>query len=379
MPQVEVGDILIVYNVKYQIYNSTPSLLSSFKTDIHVYESKRLPDCRSSRSALRAVREPSRPVSRKPDTKVHEYVMRLYDSIDKSSLPDAEEFAVRAERSLNAANARDKFSLLEHIKDSQFVDLIVQVTREPYDEGDKVSLWATDYTENSTFFNRTRDGTTYTDGDPFGYTSKFSKNSAPFANEPDSKWAGPLGKKSIQITCWEPHASFVRQNVHAWDWVRLRNVHIRYGHNSVNLEGSMHQDRLFLGKVCVDVLDTQADRDTLDPHLIEALRRKRDHEKTERHSEKTGDKRKSEDAPKKDNAKSKRQRKRENKRKAEEEEKAREQAAINLNELGMYTRPRRVHLPLIINTINSQMRASGQGHRPSLHHTQASHLPHHPQ
>lgn len=357
MPKVEVGDILIVYTVKYQIWNSTPSLLSSNYTDIHVYESRRLPTCRTSRSALHALKEPSRPVTRKLDSKVHEYVMRLYNTIDKSILPDPEEFAARAQQSLNAANAKDKFSLLEHIKDGQFADLVVQITRDPYNEGDKVSLWASDYTENDSFFNRTRDGADYTDGDPYGYMNKFSKQPTIFVNEANNRWTGPLGKKAIQITCWEPHANFVRQHVQEGDWVRLRNVHIRFGHNSVNLEGNLHQDRMFPGKVCVDVLDPTADRDTLDPHLIQALRRKRVHERTEKHSGKTGaaEKRKAEGGSKKDNAKSKRQRKRENQRKAEEEQKAREEAAINLNELSMYTKPCRVDAPLT-NT-NSQMRA----------------------
>lgn len=339
MPRVEAGDIVIVSMAKFWVFNGTPSLLSHSRTDIHVYEAQRLPSCRPSRSAGGALKKPSRKVSRNPDTKENEYVLWLFDRIDKSFIPDQEQFSARAEQSLNI---KEKFSLLENVKDHKFADLIVQVVKEPFDLGDKISLWVSDYTENPSFFNKIQDSADWTDGwpsrdgDPYGYTNRFSKTSAPLAEEEHGRWIGPYGKKSIQITCWEPHANFTRENIRAGDWVRLRNVQVGYGHNSINIEGFLRQDRSFPNRVCVEVLNPQADRETVDPRLIDAIRRKRNHEKDEKHHRKTGEKRKVEEPPKKENTKNKRQKQRERKKRQYEELKAEQEAALGLNHLSMY-------------------------------------------
>lgn len=339
MPKVDAGDIVIASMAKFQVFGGTPSLLSQSRTDIHVYEAQRLPSCRSSRSAWNALKKPSRKVSRSPDTMENEYVLWLFDRIDKSSIPDQQQFSARVEQSLNI---KEKFSLLKDVKDHKFADLIVQVVKEPFDLGDKVCLWVSDYTENASFFNRIHDSADWTngwpsrDGDPYGYTNKFSKKSAPLAEEEHSKWIGPYGKKSIQITCWEPHVNFIREHIGEGDWVRLRNVQIGYGHNATNIEGFLRQDRSCPNRVCVDILDPQADRETVDPRLIDAIQRKWDLEKDEKHCRKTGEKRRVEEPPKKENTKSKRQKLRERKQKQYEEIKAEQEAALGLNDLGMY-------------------------------------------
>lgn len=335
MPTAGAGDIIIAFQVKYQIWSGCPNLITNHRTQIHVYEAQRLPSCRTSGSAWAALRKPPRKPSREPDDKENEYVLWLWGKIDKSAVPDQEEFAARTEQSLNVKN---KFTLLQDVKEKKFADLVVQVVKEPYDLGDKICLWASDYTENATFFNRTADGAQladgmpYRDGDPYGYTDKFSRKSAQ-RTQADGAWLGPYGKRSIQLTCWEPHANFIRENVHANDWVRLRNVQIGYGHNSRNIEGFVRGDRDFPTRVCVDVLDTLADRETADPRLRDALRRKREYEKKEKGVQKKGEKRKAERLPKEDNSKSKRTKKREAQRKAQEEQKAKQEAALNVNDL----------------------------------------------
>ncbi|KAL8392496.1 hypothetical protein RB599_005136 [Gaeumannomyces hyphopodioides] len=213
-----------------------------------------------------------------------EYVSYLYHSVDKYSLPTVEEFQERVNRSLNVVT---KFSTLNKISQDKFHDLVVQVVRNPYNLGDKVTLWVTDYTVNNAFFNHVSDGSDSLsgdgsrDGDPYGYTSKFCVAST----ETSLPWPGPFGKMSLQVSCWEPHATFLLKNVVAGAWVILRNVNIRIGRNGQNLEGFMRGDRGgdgFKDGICVSLLDTGSDRDNLDPHLVEALRRKRDHEKKER-------------------------------------------------------------------------------------------------
>ncbi|KAK7706357.1 hypothetical protein SLS64_007697 [Diaporthe eres] len=309
MPTVEAGDVAVVYMAKHQMFGGGSSLLTSYRTDIHVYAARQIPRSGSSQSASRALRSPSRHVSRTPGDKEHEYVTWLYDNIDKQFIPDREDFSARAELS---KNVRDRFSVLADVQDRMFADLIVQVVRSPFDLGDKVSLWASDWTENASFFHKTDDspdwvdGMPVRDGDPYGYTSKVKKPTEP--RDTDSKWRGPLGKRSIQVTCWEPHADFIRNQVEIGTWVYLQKVQIGYGHNSTNLEGFLRGEREysnFSDKIKVQILDPQADSEKIDPRLRDAIRRKRDYEKGRGHP-KGGNKRKAEESLPKDNTKTRR-------------------------------------------------------------------------
>ncbi|KAF3770731.1 hypothetical protein M406DRAFT_285477 [Cryphonectria parasitica EP155] len=337
MPSVQAGDIVVVFSAKFQIYGGGPSLLSSYSTDIHVYDSQRLLSCKKSGSASGALKVPTRKIIRKPDERENRYVLSLFDRIDKSFVPDPQEFSARAQQSLNV---KDKFRLLQDVGDHNFADLVVQVVREPFDFGDRMTLWVSDYTENHNFFNRTtkqgagwNDGVPSGDGDPYGYTDGFRKKHDAASRESSGNWMGPPGKKSLQVTCWEPHAEYIRENVHGGDWVRLRNVQIGYGHNATNIEAFLRGDRQYPGRVYVVLLDPQADRESIDPHLFEALRRKLDYEKEDRRSLKAGKKRKLEDLIKEDSSKGKRARQREEKRKAFEDQEAKQKAALGLNPL----------------------------------------------
>ncbi|KAJ4413660.1 hypothetical protein N0V82_008389 [Gnomoniopsis sp. IMI 355080] len=335
MPQVEAGDIVLVSRAKFQVYNGTASLLTSFNTDVFVYEAQRLPHCKRSGSARGALKPPTRQPKREPDAKEDEYVLWLFGRIDQSIILDQQDFVARARQSLNV---KDKFSLLQDVRNDKFADLIVQVVREPYDMGDKMTLWVSDYTENDSFFLHTRDrmdwadGVPARDGDVYGYTNNRKKPKASLDDE-SSKWSGPEGKRSMQLTCWEPHATFILQNVHQGDWVRLRNVQIRYGHNSVNIEGYLRGDREYRDRVYVEIMDTAGDRETLDQRLVDAILRKRAYEKAQKQAHKNGEKRKAQDEPQKENSKTKRQKKRQSKQKAIEEEAAKKQAALGFNEL----------------------------------------------
>ncbi|KAJ4388595.1 hypothetical protein N0V93_006053 [Gnomoniopsis smithogilvyi] len=335
MPKVEAGDIVIVSMAKFQVYNGTASLLTSYNTDVFVYEARRLPACKRSGSARGALKPPTRQPKREPDATENEYVLWLFGRIDQSIVPDQHDFSARARQSLNV---KDKFCLLQDVRDSKFADLIVQVVKEPYDLGDKMTLWVSDYTENNSFFLQTRDsvdwadGVPTRDGDVYGYTNNRKKPMASL-DEENRKWSGPEGKRSLQLTCWEPHASFIRQNVHQGDWVRLRNVQIRYGHNSVNIEGCLREDLKYRDRVYVEIMDPTGDRETLDQRLVDAILRKRTYEKAQKQAHKNGEKRKAQENPQKENRRAKRQKQRENKQKAIEEEAAKQQAALGFNNL----------------------------------------------
>lgn len=324
LPKVEAGDVVIASLVTRQQWNGEPSLITNKgKTDIHVYDGQRIAKCKGSRSARDALKPPSKKVHRELDQKQHEYVLWLYGKInDLGRVPDKEEVAAMAEKTVDI---NKKFSLLQDVKIRKFADLIVQVVKAPYDLGDKVALWVSDYTKNEGFFDKASndsdwiDGKPIRDGDPYGYTSKWSNHTS--SNQADEKWLGPYGKRSMQITCWEPHSDFIRNNVKAGDWVRLRNVHIDYGKNVSNIEGKLHTDMEHRSRLYVNILDDREDRETLDPRLLDAIRRKRDYGRDHKQTLKGGTKRKSEGSAQSKNAKTRRRILREQKvRKLQEQE-----------------------------------------------------------
>ncbi|GKT50285.1 protection of telomeres protein 1 [Colletotrichum spaethianum] len=242
MPDVGSGDIVAIYRAKPA---SRPLMLS--KQD----------------------------ASRKPALKDEKYMSWLFHNVDKSFIPDVEQFNIQATRSLNVKN---KLCELKDAKDGTFHDIIAQVVQEPHDYGDKIRLYVSDYTENSGFFNYMRTGQpgdNSRDGDPYGYTSGKASTS--------SNWNGPLGKKSLQVTCWEPHATVIRKRVKNGSWVHLLNVQFKFGSNCQNLEGYLRQDQnAFHNKIYVDVLDPSEQSDYIHPSLKNAIRRKRDCEKEEK-------------------------------------------------------------------------------------------------
>ena len=251
------------------------SLLTSFSTEIFVYKAGSIPRPPSDASPalVQQLAKPSRRLS-KPE---NEFICSLYHGIDKDRLPSEMEFETRV---LQSTNARDKFGELKDAKDGKFYDFVVQFVKAPYDSGDKMTLWVSDYTENPAFFNHAINVITPSsggqDGDPFGYCSKFSKSSVS-----KTAWTGPFGKRSMQVTCYEPHASVIRnQKLGEGSWVWMRNVQVKYGSSATNLEGFLREDRMAGGvKINLFPLDPTEDRENLKPELIEAIRRKRDYER----------------------------------------------------------------------------------------------------
>lgn len=230
------------------------SLITNYQTKIRVYSASRIP--RPPNSAISAlVKEGDK---FEPSEEVNHYVPRLCHDVNKDHImPSETEFHQRSRASLNI---KSKFCLLSDVTDERFCDLVVRVCRDPYDLGDKVTLYVSDYTENPSFFNYSLDSindlVSRRAADPYGYTG--TTNGA--TQESGSPvWVGPLGKRVIQITAFEPHAGYVREHVAAGAWISLRNVQIKYGHDSQNLEGKLRGDQDFPNKINVSLVDTETD------------------------------------------------------------------------------------------------------------------------
>ncbi|KAK0728062.1 hypothetical protein B0T26DRAFT_738538 [Lasiosphaeria miniovina] len=273
MPQVRARDVVVIFRAKVQKYNGSMSLISNRATCICLYKAPRL--ALSPLAAKAALVPPSKSDPREPDDEINRYVSYFFNKIDKHGLPDDEEFSQRAAMSLNI---KEKFRLLKDVCDGSFYDLIVQVAREPWYMADKMTLYVSDYTENEHFFHYTWDGlkdlpSRAGGGDPYGYTT------GTYAKDSDKKdWCGPYGKKAMQITCYEPHASFIRSEVKAGQWLMLRNVQVKFGRDGQNLEGFMRAElNLNEYKINVDVLSA-TDAEPINPRFKDAIRRWRDYE-----------------------------------------------------------------------------------------------------
>ncbi|GKT85117.1 telomere-binding alpha subunit central domain-containing protein [Colletotrichum tofieldiae] len=328
MPNVGAGDIVAVYQVKAA---SCPLMLST--TDS----------------------------GHKPAPKDEQYMSWLFHNIDKSYIPDVEQFNIQATRSLNIKN---KLCELKDAKDGTFHDIIVQVVQEPHDYGDKIRLYVSDYTENSGFFNYIRTGQAgenSRDGDPYGYTSGKASTS--------SNWNGPFGKKSLQVTCWEPHATVIRQRVHNGFWVHLLNVQFKFGSDGRNLEGYLRQDQnAFPNKVYVDVLDPSEDPEHIHPSIKNAIRRKRDYEMEEkaerkglRSTQATSKKRPAADQPEDKRLNSKQRRAMQRAQAEEKVKQAEAPAEASLNKQVVAEHPEQATVPVSVILESTKYETTHQG------------------
>ncbi|UKZ83533.1 hypothetical protein TrVFT333_011342 [Trichoderma virens FT-333] len=273
MPDPSLGDVIVLYQAKLQFRDETLSLITHWNTDIYLYSANQIPH--PPEGALKALQPQQRKTTNSPGKTVHEYVSSLYHSIDKRGLPTEAEFQ---DMKAKSASLSEKFKELKDVRDGTFVDAIVQLVRQPYDTGDKITLWVTDFTENDSFFHFVFKGHGDSGGqahDPYGYGATL-----PYGAGTGGEWKGPFGKRSMQVTCFDPHTSIIRERgLSTGSWVMLRNLQIKYGRNAANLEGFLREDRGSSGlKINVTHMDA-TDKESIDPRLKEAIRRKRDYER----------------------------------------------------------------------------------------------------
>ncbi|KAI1283637.1 hypothetical protein F5Y07DRAFT_350185 [Xylaria sp. FL0933] len=320
MPSPAAGDVLVINSAKVQSYRDTISLLTNRTTSYHIYSASDIPrPPESAKDALRASHG-----HRKLGEKEHEYVPCLYHFTSKDAVPDVTTFQKNSDQS---SRRKDKFCKLETVVDGRFCDVIVNVVKAPFDEMEKTTLWVSDYTENDSFYKFTWEGVKQLGGHHGDMTA--------------SKWTGPFGKRSIQVTCFGSHASHVNSTVQLGQWIRIRNLRIKIGNNGLNLEGVLHEDHDFSRRQ-IDVLKLDG-REDVDPRLKEAVRRKKEYEMhkknqmrsfAENETEDVSTKRKVDDSEEpQGNSKKRRSQKRAAQRRKVEEQDKHAEERLGLNDL----------------------------------------------
>ncbi|KAH8715117.1 Protection of telomeres protein 1 [Beauveria bassiana] len=266
MPVPSCGDVVVILGAKVQSYQSEFSLMTNRNTDIYIFAASGIPKPpQDAQDALQPLVKKASKVLTKTDLA---FVSTFYHRLDKRRVPAAAEYHSKMEMSMNI---KEKFSLLKDVASDRFVNVIVEVVKKPYDLGDRFTLWISDYTEHPNFFNFAIQGLgSHAPSDPYNYGVCSSST--------DADWSGPYGKHSMQITCWQPHAEAIRANdISVGSWVSIRNLQIKFGRNSSNLEGFLRGDQLYPNKIYISVLDPHEDGDSMDSRLKETIRRRRDY------------------------------------------------------------------------------------------------------
>ncbi|KAL1999243.1 hypothetical protein VTN02DRAFT_4832 [Thermoascus thermophilus] len=268
LPDVRVGDVILLRSVRVRPFRGFPVGVASqgYKVPWVIF--------RQGQGSQTGVSPICGPESDEPSLQETAYANSLLNrklgihSAQPSPVQSARfstpVTAVSASRSSRPSSTkRDRFSLLKDITPHTFADLVVQVVK-TFPEGGRYILYVTDYTTNKALFDYTlhNDEDYPREGDTFNYLSRPKRNT----------WPGPYGQMTLQVTLWEPHASFAQQNVREDDIVHLSNVHIKLARDSDRIEASIHTDRLYSNKIHVSVIDGFDD-----PRITELLKRKREY------------------------------------------------------------------------------------------------------
>ncbi|KAF2011373.1 hypothetical protein BU24DRAFT_426448 [Aaosphaeria arxii CBS 175.79] len=138
------------------------------------------------------------------------------------------------------ARLRRGFSLIKDVQIMRYYDLVGEVVK-TWDTGyNTIDVYLTDYTVNKDLF-------LYEDpqqvDDPYSI--------------PNKNWQGPYGQITMAIRLWDPHATYVNENIQVGDLVRIDDVHIKMSPAN-KLEGALHVDQRYPDKVKIRKVSYQA-------------------------------------------------------------------------------------------------------------------------
>ncbi|RDW88478.1 hypothetical protein BP6252_00510 [Coleophoma cylindrospora] len=266
MPKISgPGDLILIRKAKIQMWSGQISLLSNKYSEFHILPAKEIPNIRSPMDAQLWQSIPAK--SKRPSQAEANYAIWASSHMEEGAFPPKEDFQDECKKSMNV---KEKFSLLKDVKNGQFYDVIGEVVK-IFQANDYLTIYLSDYTVNSAFYNYTWPGHNQEegcDGDEYNYL-KHKQDAA-------KEWPGPFGKTAIQITTFDCHAQFIANEVTTHDFVLLKNLQIKYGNSGSCLEGFLRGDREREGQMQVEILKCPDDVQSVDSRYKEAIRRKRE-------------------------------------------------------------------------------------------------------
>lgn len=268
MPAVTgAKEIVVLRKGKVQMHNGQIQLLANKVSEFHLLPSKSVPKSLSGATSVQwSSYRCDNGKFKLPDAIETSYILESNNHVDDMELPSDHEFEQKVKQ---AMIVKDKFSLLKDVKPENFYNILGQVIR-VYESNGNLSLYLSDYTAHSKFYNYAWGedmDAAGRDGDEYGYIKSKEKAA--------NSWPGPFGKLTIQLTLYDAHAEFVRGNVNVDDWVLLSNVQIKFGKMGGMLEGFLRGDQhRFDGKIQVKIMEKSEDPDENDIRWKEAVGRK---------------------------------------------------------------------------------------------------------
>lgn len=149
----------------------------------------------------------------------------------------------------SVSKKESKFKLIKNLKTDTYADLTVHVVKTWYQDN-RVHLYVTDYTTNKSLFDyqdKSDDENGGTAGDELGYLTRITREKR--------SWSGPKGRMTLQVTLWDPHASYARDNVSEDTYVALSNVRVKLDKMNGMMEGVIHTDQMYPNKVNIRVIE----------------------------------------------------------------------------------------------------------------------------
>ncbi|KAF4210687.1 hypothetical protein CNMCM8980_004052 [Aspergillus fumigatiaffinis] len=252
LPPVRVRDVILLRNITITKFNGRPLGVAPDETTIPWAIFRPEP-------GFVDISPICGPVPFEPSYSEKAYALSL---IDKSSnfksfrITSNEKTAPPTLRSVKSvvsaprSKANQRFSLIKDVEERTFVDLTGEVVKIFTNDSEKVALYLTDYTTNEGLHNYTIAVNNAREGDQYAYLPRSKR-----------QWQGPAGRMTLQITLWEPHASFAREQLKEGSFVRLRNVHIKRSRiEGTPLEGAMHCDRQNPDEMNIRLIDAENDQ-----------------------------------------------------------------------------------------------------------------------
>ena len=275
LPKIQgTGDVVILRNISIKEWSGSPMAMSSHRTSWAVFASDSIPEKAPPKFQLAFIQGPRAPA---PMSIEMEYAIFLCNSRDRTTFQkisesypaSADVLPAQSDSSIQASAprlSRDRFSLIQDVQVNKYYDLVGEVVK-IYPSDGKVELYITDYTSNPQLYcyewgYPAEPDVSFREGDEFGYTPRG------FAN---GKWPGPFGRHTLTITLWPDHCYFAQDNVKPKDLVYLRNVLIKNSKDQKKIEGSMHTETKYVGKVNISISKDDGD----DDRVKNIIRRKR--------------------------------------------------------------------------------------------------------
>ncbi|KAJ6139143.1 hypothetical protein N7471_005629 [Penicillium samsonianum] len=249
LPNVKLNDVVLLRNVRVSIYQNKPTGVVSQQSNVSWVIFRPEPSLSSSPFIT------SGPIPFEPSLKEKDQAQSLLDRVSAEGITvqqptsrgvPAFQQSSHVQASGPAPNSGGlPCTPIQFAKARLLCQLLGQVVSLNTYDSEKCTLYLTDFTENEELVNYKKPGEeddeSGPEGDRFNYVQK-TKN-----------WPGPWGKLTIQVTLWEPHASYARQHLKAGDIALLTYARIKEGRGG--LEAAVHEDRRFPEKIHVRKVD----------------------------------------------------------------------------------------------------------------------------